>query len=103
MQVTAIACPFCGTEEVKIHSYYHVQNGETRNLYHCPSCDCNFSQTYATALAGIRTHLSRIQTILDAQGEGLSINAVCRTFKVSKNTVSDWLERMAGLKETLLL
>src|SRR5260370_39578973 len=35
--------------------------------------------------------------------ERLSRNATCRTFHVSKNTVTDWLERLSGVKETLLL
>ena len=103
MLVTPVRCPECGTEEVKVHSHYRVQNGEERSLYYCPLCDRYFSQTYGTAVAGLRTPLSRIQTILDALNAGLSINAVCRTFKVSKNTVADWLNRLSALKEPLLL
>jgi hypothetical protein len=33
----------------------------------------------------------------------MGINAACRVFKVSKNTIYDWLERLGDLKETLLL
>src|SRR5258707_1232961 len=98
MLLTQVHCPACGTEEVKVHSRYRVQNGEERREYVCPRCGCYFSETYDTALAGLRTPLSRIQTILDALNEGLSINAVWGTFKVSKNTVADWLKRLAELK-----
>ncbi|MCA1553721.1 MAG: hypothetical protein LC737_05020 [Chloroflexi bacterium] len=33
----------------------------------------------------------------------MSINAVCRTFHVSKNTLSDWQARLGPVRETLLL
>jgi hypothetical protein len=41
--------------------------------------------------------------ILDALNDGMGINAACRVFKVSKNTIYNWLERLGDLKETLLL
>jgi hypothetical protein len=41
--------------------------------------------------------------ILDALNDGMGINAACRVFKVSKNTIYAWLERLGDLKETLLL
>jgi hypothetical protein len=51
----------------------------------------------------LRTPLSRIQTILNTLNDGMGVNAVCRTFGVSKNTLKDWQTRLAGLKETLML
>jgi len=74
-----------------------------RRIYHCPGCDSYFSETKNTILEGLRTPLSHITQVLDALNEGLGINATCRTFKVSKNSVYLWLERLAGVKETLLL
>jgi hypothetical protein len=88
---------------VKSHTTYTLQTGEVRTIYACAECGQYFSQTYATPLAGLRTPLSRIQLILDALNEGMGVNAVCRTFQVSKNTLADWTSRLAGLKETLLL
>jgi transposase-like protein len=88
---------------VKPHTQYTLQTGEKRTVYSCPECDRYFSQTYATPLAGLRTPLSRIQLILEALNDGMGVNAVCRTFHVSKNTLNDWTARLAGLKETLLL
>jgi len=41
--------------------------------------------------------------VLDALNEGMGINAACRVFKVSKNTIYSWLDRLGSLKETLLL
>lgn len=100
---TPTPCPSCDSQAVKPHTQYTVQTGEARMIYYCPKCGEYFSQTSATPLAGLRTPLSRIQLILDALNDGMGVNAVCRTFHVSKNTVADWTERLAGLKETLLL
>jgi hypothetical protein len=41
--------------------------------------------------------------VIDALNDGMGINAAVRTFKVSKNTIYDWLERVAELKEVLML
>ena len=101
--LTYASCPTCDSQAVKPHTKYTLQRGEERTVYYCPECDAYFSQTYATPLAGLRTPLSRIQLILDALNDGLGVNAVCRTFHVSKNTLTNWTERLAGLKETLML
>ena len=47
--------------------------------------------------------MSRISMVLEAINDGLGLNAACRTFGVGKNSVKRWLERLGGLKETLLL
>ena len=99
----ALSCPSCQGTDVKAHTKYKLQTGETRTIYVCPACHQYFSQTYATALAGLRTPLSRIQMILDALNDGMGVNAVCRTFHVSKTTLADWAKRLAPLKETLLV
>jgi hypothetical protein len=76
---------------------------ELRHIYECNSCGNFFSETKGTPLEGLRTPLSRIIEVLDALNEGMGINAVCRVFKVAKNSVYLWLDRVSGLKETLLL
>jgi len=101
--LTSTQCPGCETRAVQPHTKYTVHEGEERTIYYCPACGRYFSQTYATPLAGLRTPLSRIQLILDALTEGMGLNAVCRTFQVSKNTIAIWTTRLAGLKETLML
>ncbi len=103
MLLKAIHCPECDTPDLKVHTAYTVRSGETRRLYYCPSCRCYFSETYGTALAGLRTPLSRIQQILDALNDGMSLNATCRTFHVSKNTVMTWSARLNPVKDALLL
>ena len=96
-------CPTCNSLEFKGHSRYTVQSGEPRWIYHCSSCDSYFSETKQTFGEGLRTPLSRIAMVLDALNEGMGINAVCRVFKVAKNSVYLWLGRLGDLKETLLL
>ncbi len=96
-------CPPCASPGFKGHSRYTIQSGETRWIYHCSECGSYFSQTKQTFLEGLRTPLSRIVPVLDALNEGMGINAVCRVFKVAKNSVYLGLERVGGLKETLLL
>ncbi len=86
-----------------LHTTYTVQDGQTRKILHCQSCDHYFSETSGTPLAGLRTPLSRIQQILTAVHEGLGINATCRTFNVSKNSIKTWEARLSCVKQVLLL
>ena len=90
MLMSEIHCPECDTPDVKVHTTYTVQTSETRRLYYCDDCHSYFSETYGTTVAGLRTPLSRIQQILDALNDGLGVNAACRTFHVSKNTLMTW-------------
>lgn len=83
---------------------YRVQRGnEERSLYQCNICQSYYSETKNTPLAGLRTPLSRISQILEALNEGTSINAATRIFKVSKNSIYLWMDRLSDLKETLML
>jgi transposase-like protein/IS1 family transposase len=96
-------CPTCHCENIQPHTSYLTNNGEQRYIYHCQDCQDYFSETKATPLAGLRTPLSTIRQVLDALNDGMGINAAVRTFKVAKNTIYNWLERLADLKEVLLL
>ncbi len=62
-----------------------------------------FSETKDTPLARLRTPLSQISEVLDALNEGMGINAATRLFKVAKNSIYLWMDRLSELKETLLL
>lgn len=103
MICNAIRCPACQTEQVKTHTGYTLHSGGLRWIYYCSRCDRYFSSTYNTPLAGLRTPLSRIQMVLDALNDGLSVNATCRTFHVAKNTVYLWQRRVGALKPVLYL
>jgi len=96
-------CPTCHSENIQVHTTYTIQNGEQRSIYQCQICQDYFSETQNTPLAGLRTSLSRIMEVIAALNDGMGINAAVRTFKVAKNTIYDWLKRVADLKEPLLL
>lgn len=96
-------CPDCNQVSIHPHSRYQIKSGETRQLYYCDHCQRCFSETRDTALFGLHTVLSRIILILDSLTEGMAINALCRVFLVSKNSIYRWQERLSSLKETLLL
>ena len=96
-------CPGCASALISPHTGYTLKSGEVRHIYYCPECQSYFSETKNTALAGLRTPLSQISQVLEALNDGMGINAAVRTFKVAKNTIYNWLERAAELKEPLLL
>ena len=103
MELQRIRCPECGGANFWPHTTYTVQSGERRTIYHCRDCDTYFSETCNTPLAGLRRPLSFLGQVLEAINDGLGINAASRTFRVSKHSIARWLDRLAGLKDVLLL
>lgn len=104
MPLTKQHCPECNTEDFKCHTRYTVKSGKQRTIFYCPDCGNYFSETNNTPLAGLKTPLSRISTVVEAViNDGMGLNAACRTFHVGKNSIKRWLSRLGGLKETLLL
>lgn len=103
MDLFSHPCPCCASNEVYPHTQYLTQAHGERSIYHCPRCDIYFSETFATPLAGLKTPLSRIITILKARNDGMGLNATTRTFSVSKKSVIDWERRLGELKPTLML
>ena len=102
-QLQLVRCPMCNSEDLSCHTTYTVLSGERRKLYHCNDCGDYFSETKNTPLAGLRRVMSFITMVLNALNDGMSINATCRTFHVSKNSIKRWSKRLADVKETLLL
>ncbi len=103
MELLATACPCCQSRDVMRHTLYTTQNQGERTIYRCKSCEEYFSETTNTFLAGIRKPISTIIHVIKARTEGMGLNAVCRTFELSKNTVLRWEERFTRIKQTLLL
>ena len=97
-----LCCTECKSENIKRHCTYTVHEQE-RQIYCCRDCNNYFSETKDTPLEGLRTRLSRIIKILDCLNEGMGINATCRVFSVSKNSIYLWMDRLANLKQTLLI
>jgi transposase-like protein len=100
---TSLCCSKCDCQQLKTRKSYTLKGGVVRQLYRCPECQHCFSETHDTPLANLKTPLSQIVLILQALNEGLGINAVCRLFRVSKNSLYRWQERLSNLKPTLLL
>ena len=73
-------CPRCKTDAVVLHSYYETKGGDRRRLLSCQVCEKRFSETRGSFLFGLKTPISRIETVLRSLSEGLGVNAVCRTF-----------------------
>lgn len=96
-------CPQCYMDNSTVHTSYLVQDKQIRHILYCQRCGNYFSETSGTPLAGLRTPLSRIQQILTAIHEGFGLNAACRPFKVSKNSIKEWDRRLSGVKQVLLL
>lgn len=103
MSLTQRRCAECNSDNIKPHTGYTVRGGEQRCIYHCQDCGSYFSETKNTPLEGLKTPLSRITMILNAINDGMGINAACRTFHAGKPSIKRWLDRLGGLKETLLL
>jgi transposase-like protein len=96
MDLFSHPCPCCANNEVYAHVSYTTQSHVLRTILHCRGCDIYFSETFATPIAGLRTPLSRIITILKARSEGMSLNATIRTCSVSEKSVIDWERRLSG-------
>jgi len=90
-------CPYCHSEEVKIHSDYQTKNNGERKIFICQECESLFSETYNTPIAGLVTTLSEIIRVLKDRVEGMGLNAAVRTSGYSKNTILNWEKRLAAL------
>jgi transposase-like protein len=69
---------------------YETKNNGSRQLYKCEQCNKVFSETINTFLKGIIKPISFIIQVLNARNEGTGLNAVCRIFKIAKNTLLNW-------------
>ena len=54
-------------------------------------------------MEGLKKPISFIVSVFKARSEGMSFNATCRCFSISKNTLLDWEYRFAEIKPTLLM
>ena len=97
------SCPGCNGKSIHRHTEYSIKSGEIRQIHYCDHCDKYFSETKNTVLSGLHTALSIIILVLNSLTEGMGINAICRVFHVSKNSIYRWQERLSQVKGVLLL
>ena len=102
-KLTQRSCPRCDSQTLEVYRCYETHHHGDRKLYRCGHCGEVFSETRGTFLAGLTKPLSTIVKVLKARGEGLGVNATCRVFDIAKNTLLNWEQRFAALRETLML
>ena len=99
----SLRCPHCLSEQIEKYSVYETKHNGSRKLYQCIECHQVFSETKGTFLEGLKKPFSFIVRVLQARSEGLSFNATCRVFEISKNTLLSWERRWADLKGPLMM
>ena len=103
MQLTLTCCPFCGSFSIIRYKNYKTRHHGDRFLNTCTTCNNNFAETYSSILFRLKSLMNLITNVLDSITEGVGINACSRIFKISKNTIYDWLKKFNQLKEVLFL
>jgi transposase-like protein len=103
MDLFKLRCPECKSQEIKKYCSYKTKNYGQRLLYQCCCCKNIFSETKSSFLERLRTPIVVIFHVIKARTEGLSFNAACRVFEISKNTLLSWEKRFANLKKVLFL
>ena len=54
-------------------------------------------------MAGLKTPLSVIWTVIKARTDGMGLNAATRTFEFAKNTILSWERKFSDLHRVLFL
>ncbi len=103
MILFACKCPNCSSETIRFDYEYKTVSNGCRQMFLCRDCKLSFSETTNTFLHGIRTSISTICKVLISRTEGLSFNATCRVFDISKNTLLLWERRFSDLYHTLFI
>ncbi len=103
MDLLQLKCPPCKSSALPSHSPYTTKNHGVRVIYKCESCLSYFSETKNTLMAGLKTPLSVIWTILKARTDGMGLKAATRTFDKAKNTILAWERKFIDLHQVLFL
>ena len=98
-----LSCPYCGSEKCESYKSYETLNNGSRMLYLCGTCRQVFSETKGSFLEGLKKPISLIIKVLKTRSEGMGLNATCRVYEIAKNTLLDWEQKFANLKETLMV
>ena len=60
-------CQKCKSPKIK-SNYETVHNG-SRRMYQCQECEHNFSETYGTPMAHVKTPLSKVASVFRVRSE----------------------------------
>ena len=96
-------CHKCKSYNLSHYKNYKTSHNGSRELYKCDDCGQIFSETKGSVLEGLRTPVSLIISVFKARSNGLSFNATCETFGISKNTLLDWEWKFSDLKDVFLV
>src|SRR5918996_543338 len=89
MVIITLDCPHCGSSDI-------VKNGHAptgKQKYRCRSCGRQSRENPTPHV----TPEARREEIRRASQERGSLRGLARTFKVSRNTISAWIKKVAGL------
>lgn len=100
---TPLKCSDCGSVNTSVFKRYQTVHNGTRKLYLCESCGNSFSETHNTAMANLKTPISKVASAIRLRGEGLGLRATGRVLNSNKSTITKWENRFADQKATLLL
>jgi transposase-like protein len=103
MELLQLKCPTCQSSDIHSHSPYTTKNHGVRVIYQCQTCQSYFSETKHTLMAGLKTPMSVIWTVIKARTDGMGLNAATRTFEFAKNTILSWESKFSDLHRVLFL
>ena len=103
MELLQLKCPTCQSSDIHSHSPYTTKNHGVRVIYQCQACQRYFSETKHTLMAGLKTPMSVIWTVIKARTDGMGLNAATRTFEFAKNTILSWERKFSDLHRVLFL
>jgi transposase-like protein len=103
MELLQLKCPTCQSSDIHSHSPYTTKNHGVRVIYQCQTCQRYFSETKHTLMAGLKTPMSVIWTVIKARTDGMGLNAATRTFEFAKNTILSWESKFSDLHRVLFL
>ena len=81
-------CPHCQSSKIKKNG----KSPKSIQKFFCNNCRKNFLETHGTVYSGRQLSCDLIDKLVHLHCEGVSIRAISRLEKVSRNTVSDILE-----------
>jgi transposase-like protein len=103
MELLQLKCPTCHSSDIHSPSSYTTKNHGVRVIYPCQTCQSYFSETKHTLMAGLKTPMSVIWTVIKARTDGMGLNAATRTFEFAKNTILSWESKFSDLHRVLFL